>query len=495
MRRSYLIAASVVFVIAFAMLLGVIGRNSQNGTPALRATNSPTSLPTQNTTTVPKKLIEYGWDVPSPAFLPANIRAMEQRPFEGVMVRLSVGPYIFTNTAYRDAEYDQDRKDLKATHFNRFTDNFVLVWASSKPGWNWLNDADWAAAEQNIRNFARTAAAGGFKGFLFDTETYGPNTWGYSASDYPNTTFQQVQTLMRQRGARFMDILQGEIPGARVLFSWLLNKIQGEYEFTGGNLANGTMPLFSAFVEGAYNAANSNTRVIDGNEESYNFTDAKSFDQARNRILNAITHLDTSYQSAAYTHTQIAQAIYADSLLNLLNSPRSIGLYVDGQQARITLLEHNVYNALRTSDEYVWFYSENINWWNTPKIPDGVEDAIRRAKSAQASGQTPAYDMRPVEAAVQAMSQMLTLSGRITAWVGATPQHVIVDSGFSRWDGVEMSCYVFPNDTFDCKVPRGWSGTLKPRLEGYTFDPPSIKFQNVTQDGRADFTAIPLITF
>ena len=93
------------------------------------------------------------------------------------------------------------------------------------------------------------------------------------------------------------------------------------------------------------------------------------------------------------------------------------------------------------------------------------------------------------------MSQMLTVSGRITARDGTVPQHVIVDSGFSRWDGVEMSCYVFPNNTFDCKVPRGWSGTLKPRLEGFGFEPPLITFQRVTQDAQVGFTVIPLVAF
>src|SRR5688572_7957905 len=161
---------------------------------------------------LPPKLIEYGWDVPSPAFVHANIQTMEQRPFDGIVVKLSVGPYVFTHVPIADSSFSQDRADLKATSFTRFTDNFLIVWASSEEGWNFLSESDWAAAEQNLRNFAQAAAAGGFKGILFDTEPYGPNTWAYNTKIYPNTTFEQMQAVVRKRGARFMSILQSELP-------------------------------------------------------------------------------------------------------------------------------------------------------------------------------------------------------------------------------------------------------------------------------------------
>ena len=35
-----------------------------------------------------KKLIEYGWDVPQPAYIRANIREMEKKPFDGLIFRL-----------------------------------------------------------------------------------------------------------------------------------------------------------------------------------------------------------------------------------------------------------------------------------------------------------------------------------------------------------------------------------------------------------------------
>jgi hypothetical protein len=33
--------------------------------------------------------------------------------------------------------------------------------------------------------------------------------------------------------------------------------------------------------------------------------------------------------------------------------------------------EHNLYYARKTSDEYVWLYTEEPNWWTGEKVPEG----------------------------------------------------------------------------------------------------------------------------
>jgi hypothetical protein len=448
----------------------------------------------ESSTTKPsKKLIEYGWDVPSPAFLPANIRAMEQRPFDGIVVKLSVGPYIFTRAPIAESKFAQDREDLKATSFNRFTDNFLIVWASSEHGWNFLSDYDWAAAEQNVRNFARTAAAAGFKGILFDTETYGQNTWAYNTAIYPNTTYEQLQGVVRKRGARFMSLMQSELPSVRVLFTWFLGQIRDEFDATGGNTVNGNTPLLGAFVEGMFSTVAGDVQLIDGNETSYNYTDAASFDQSRIRLFDNINRVAADHREAARAHVQIGQAIYTDQLLNLVNSPRFSSFYIGKQQDRLLLLEHNVYHALRTTDEYVWFYSEKVEWWKKPNIPDGLEDAIRRAQALLTSGRAPAYDMHFVDSANKALGQAVHVSGQIVTKDGASVPRVVVGSGFYNLSGVESACYTDPNNYFDCILPNGWSGTLTPALKGYRFEPPALNIQNLIQGSRINFTAIPIV--
>ena len=38
-----------------------------------------------------KKLIQYGWGIPTPEFIRKNIRAMEKRPFDGLIFQLRGG--------------------------------------------------------------------------------------------------------------------------------------------------------------------------------------------------------------------------------------------------------------------------------------------------------------------------------------------------------------------------------------------------------------------
>jgi hypothetical protein len=82
-----------------------------------------------------KKLIEFGWDIPSPAFLRQNIARMEQVPFDGVVLsaryRLPDGKEGTLDWECFGAEkldgklFDPAIADLRATRFRRFTDNFL----------------------------------------------------------------------------------------------------------------------------------------------------------------------------------------------------------------------------------------------------------------------------------------------------------------------------------------------------------------------------------
>src|SRR6476469_904122 len=106
---------------------------------------------------LPKKLIEYGWDVPKPVFVKQNIEEMEKRPFDGIVIRFNGGKKVFLHQPYEPKEFNQDLQILKSTNFTKFTDNFVLMWATPEEGWDWFSDSDWQASEQNIRLFARIA--------------------------------------------------------------------------------------------------------------------------------------------------------------------------------------------------------------------------------------------------------------------------------------------------------------------------------------------------
>ena len=114
---------------------------------------------------VSKKIIEVGQDIPSPDYVNANIRAMEKRPFDGVTMRLpnDVGAGRIFDVKAWDATDDgrakkQQREMATLSSISwgeRFTDNFVLLYARSTM--DWFSDDDWAKVLENVRFCARAA--------------------------------------------------------------------------------------------------------------------------------------------------------------------------------------------------------------------------------------------------------------------------------------------------------------------------------------------------
>ena len=82
-----------------------------------------------------KKLIEFGWDMPSPAQLRDNLAVYENLPFDGIGVKLPVGQEIFIKTPYPDADYQAQRDILSSIKFTNLTDNFLVIWGTAEDGW------------------------------------------------------------------------------------------------------------------------------------------------------------------------------------------------------------------------------------------------------------------------------------------------------------------------------------------------------------------------
>lgn len=72
-------------------------------------------------------------------------------------------------------------------------------------------------------------------------------------------------------------------------------------------------------------------------------------------------------------------------------------------QTKERWLEDNLYNAFKTTDEYVWFYNERLNWWKgqvdigVPEIINNVQNKINAEQNNQAdqiSGQSSTLDFK-----------------------------------------------------------------------------------------------------
>ncbi|PSB58075.1 hypothetical protein [Chamaesiphon polymorphus] len=370
-----------------------------------------------STQLTPKKLIEYGWGAPTPNFVRQHLKEMEQRPFDGVILKLNAGKEVFKKTAYPDAAFKQDRRDLAAIRPSRLTDNFVVMWSGMDDDWDWFNDIDWGAAEQNIQNFAKTAKAGRLRGIAFDSEPYTKKSpWQYQdrPTQHRDKTFAAYQRQVRKRGAQFMTTLQTAQPGTQVLtlalLSWLkdlwakpLTPAQVQEQ-----LAAHKYGLWPAFINGMLDVAKSNSVIIDGNEWAYYFYRVNFFDESRDLVFNKARLLVDPKNDRKYAkQVKLAQAVYLD--LTLHHFPTGSKDFRYGKAMpyflspddRLRFLENNVYHALRTTDRYAWFYSEGTDWWLN-KIPNGAEAAIRRGKTKQLSRKPLGFDIYPeVEKALQ----------------------------------------------------------------------------------------------
>ncbi len=98
-----------------------------------------------------KKLIEYGWDVPFPDQVRNEIRAMERKPFDGIIFRLREWNHAFDPRPWDETQLQPQLDDLAAIEWKSFTDNFLCLYAANNWQMDWFNDEQWANITANLR--------------------------------------------------------------------------------------------------------------------------------------------------------------------------------------------------------------------------------------------------------------------------------------------------------------------------------------------------------
>jgi hypothetical protein len=350
-----------------------------------------------------KKLIEYGWDVPYPDQVRKEIRAMEQRPFDGIIFRLRDWNHAFDPRPWDEAQLQPQLDDLAAIEWNTFTDNFLCLYAANNWQMDWFNDQQWTNITANLRLSAKAARVGRCVGLVFDPEPYGDNPWAYQGGNQ-GRSFAEVEAQVHKRGAQFMAALQAELPNVRLLtffhqslFGDLLDNpdLQDRQQ----RLSQQHWGLLSAFWNGALEAANPGARIIDGNELAYYMTNREQFFRAYHTIRQrSLSLVPEELRTKHAVNVQAGNALYVDQVLDLRPPQEQYLSHYLAPAERLRFFEHNVYYALTTSDEYVWCYSERMNWWQD-QVPDGAEAAIRAARDAIAQGRTDQGDKLSAELA------------------------------------------------------------------------------------------------
>jgi len=340
-----------------------------------------------------KKLIEWGWDMPTPDYIRQNIREMEKRPFDGVIFWLrngcndptsTGGGNLFTKTKWDESLFTQIFEDCRNIEWRKFTDNFVVTYAASTPGWDWFSDADWDAARHNLGIAVKAAALARCRGICFDPEPYGENPWDYSKQvQAKDKSFAEYEAKVRQRGAEFARAISVQMPKAVIHTMFQLSYQQGVMDEPdsarrSGKLSQQMYSLLPAFLNGMLDAAGPDMVITDGNEDSYYYEKSEDFFRSYHMMRQRAVSLVEPENLCKYqTQVQASEALFADYAFGLFPSP---GMAMTPDE-RAKWFEHNVYFALSTSDEYVWLYSERLNWWKNSGLPPGITDAIESARN------------------------------------------------------------------------------------------------------------------
>ncbi len=353
----------------------------------------------------PKKLIQTGWDTPDTAQFRRDLPAMEQWPFDGVVVSaqgrardgtvFDAKPAFSTNRWERPA-FSGALADLQAAHSTRLTDNFLILLAN--PGnVDWFDDAGWQEIVAHWRLLAWLAHKGRLKGLLFDPEPYTDPFKQFQYAAQPQRaqhSFADYEQKARERGREVMRAVTAEFPDA-VVYSYFLFGECARALRAGGDpqarLASETYGLLPAFADGWLDVLPPSVTLIDGNERAYRYNSEAAFNAAFVQLKSDCQAFVSPENRAKFrAQLQVSHGIYLDAYVN----PPGSSWFIDGLGgSRVNRLEANVAAAFHAADEYVWIYGEKARWWpprqagpktppTWPEVLPGAESALKNAKDS-----------------------------------------------------------------------------------------------------------------
>ena len=402
MSRKLIVSASCLFLV-FCLLCSMASAESR----------------------VKKKIIEYGWDVPYPEFVRDNIREMEKRPFEGIIFRTKGFDHVFDVRPWNKADFQPQLDTLAQIQWGRFTDNLLTLYAANRWNMDWLNDEHWKVIVENMTLFSLAVKSGNCIGVCFDPEPYGENPWAYPGL-HQDKPFAAVADQVRLRGQQFMAALQEHKNEVKVLsffFMALFRDVVDEPDpaARAHRLQKNSYALLPSFCVGMLEAASPGTILIDGNESAYYHENPlefyKDYHLMRQRAQSLVPEpLRRKYN----TNVQAGMALYIDQTLARRTDRKITSNFLSADQ-QLKFFEHNVYYALTATDEYVWCYSERMNWWLPPEkagpngaLPAGVEEALVSARQKYDGGKSLGYDISEMITAAREARQKAEASGKKT---------------------------------------------------------------------------------
>ncbi len=372
-------------------------------TPTPTPTPTPSPTPTPTPTPVPtsglNKVIEMGWDTPTSSYVKNNIATMEQKPFDGIVIKMLYKNSDFSSWPFgsywmdiNDSYLQTDIANLKATNFVKFTDNFVVVITSpNAPFIDWFDD--WSRYIANIQVAAQAAKNAGLKGIILDTENYNSSArtimWQYDQQKYASTkTLDDYKAQANLRGQQIMDAINSVYPDIKIMVTFGTGSVAYWQSKSWGWKP---YELVVPFLDGMLSHMNAPARLVDGFEPSYPFKTASDFTDGYSAItvkgenLSSVTNQYASFVSAGFGLWFNYKAYENNWSTTHDWDTTNFGCnYFTPDTFRQT-----VCLALTYSESYLWVWSGTSpypNWWTGSNLPQAYVDALAQGKANYASG-------------------------------------------------------------------------------------------------------------
>ncbi|MBI5084331.1 MAG: alpha/beta fold hydrolase [Acidobacteria bacterium] len=348
---------------------------------------------------VQKKLIEFGWDEPDPFFMKRHAASMRQRPFDGTIFHINytredgkTGNFSWEGWGkkqFREADLEPSIQPLLDADLGSLRHNFPRF-NVTPANLDWFDDH--SAILENARLAAWFAKRTNCPGISFEVEQYNGQLFNYPKQrDAGVKSWEAYSAQARLRGREVMQAFQKGYPGLTVFLSLGYSYPWKQINRGGTPLRDASYGLLAPFLDGLVEAAEGNTRIVDGHESAYSYLTPEQFTSGYRLMKSEV--LPIVADPAKYARLfGFSFGIWMDRNSNR-NGWSADDFSKNGHSPEN--LERIVTKALQTADEYVWLYSERLKWWTDPngaseKVPAVYEDAVRRARAAaQAPLQAP----------------------------------------------------------------------------------------------------------
>ena len=366
-----------------------------------------------------KKVIHLGWCTPNVTYWTKHIADVQGRPFDGITFHLGTdrlhdqidgdSPTVHLLCSFTNQRYTRDEIDfaaLRTLPWGDYNDNYLVKLGTPTAEFSWIDDALWNTVNHNARLTAEAIVAANARGLLFDPEYYGlgdRHPWQYSDQLYPDHTFEEVCRVVRQRGEAYGRSLMEVRDDFVFLTLWGYGIADTMAGMADDNIASVDYAMLPAFLDGMLDAAEDHPGfiLVDGNEVTYYVDETRKaimdYDHVRYHAERVIA---PEHHDAWRTKHQVGMAIYPDYFYE-------IDSYAWGHppQDHAKWMAHNVNHHLLVTDEFVWFWDEEYNWWPEPgherwakDIPVAVHDAAKLGRDTFRAGKALGYNMvKPID--------------------------------------------------------------------------------------------------